>query len=253
MPPARTGRAPYVALSGSPNAGPGVDEKTLPPPDRCADGIGVVDLQQGKLLKVLTSGPDPEIVAVSVDGTRLFVSNEDTAKASVVDIASGQITESFTVGEEPEGVSVEPSGGRIWVTSEDAGAVFVIDLAAHKVVKSVKVGPRPRSVAFLPDGSRAYVPSETGASLTVIDVKRLDGAEDDRSRQGDARDGRRDGPRWQTRLRLDRPQPDGALRRHRDEYRWSARSKRGRVRGGSPSRRTARRSIPPTAHRTTCR
>src|SRR6185369_11818195 len=54
----------YVALSGSPNAGPGVDEKTLPPPDRTADGIGVVDLQQGKLLKVLASGPDPEQVAV---------------------------------------------------------------------------------------------------------------------------------------------------------------------------------------------
>src|SRR5262245_40378917 len=30
----------YVALSGSPAAGPGVDEKTLPPPDRTADGIG---------------------------------------------------------------------------------------------------------------------------------------------------------------------------------------------------------------------
>ncbi len=54
------GTRAYVALSGSPNAGPGVDEKTLPPPDRAADGIGVVDLQQGKLLKVLTSGPDPE-------------------------------------------------------------------------------------------------------------------------------------------------------------------------------------------------
>ena len=159
----------YVALSGSPNAGPGVDEKTLPPPDRTADGIGVVDLQQGKLLKVLTSGPDPEQVAVSSDGTRLFVSNEDAATARIIDASSGQIVESFKVGEEPEGVSVEPSGGRVWVTSEDASAVFVIDLAAHKVVKSVKVGPRPRSVAFLPDGSRAYVPSETGATLTVID------------------------------------------------------------------------------------
>ena len=31
----------YVALSGSPMAPPGVDEKSLPPPDRSADGIGV--------------------------------------------------------------------------------------------------------------------------------------------------------------------------------------------------------------------
>src|SRR5262245_16786357 len=33
------GKTLYVALSGSPNAGPGVDPKTLPPPDRSADGI----------------------------------------------------------------------------------------------------------------------------------------------------------------------------------------------------------------------
>ena len=126
----------FVALSGSPNAGPGVDEKTLPPPDRSADGIGVVDLQQGKLLKVLPSGPDPEQLAVSRDGTRVFISNEDAAQLSVVDLASGEIAERFKVGEEPEGVSVEPSGNRVWVTSEDAGGVFVVDLAARKVLKS---------------------------------------------------------------------------------------------------------------------
>jgi len=163
----------YVALSGSPNAGPGVDEKTLPPPDRTADGIGVVDLDQGKLLKVLTSGPDPEQVAVNGDGTRVYVANEDAGKASVVDANTGEIVESFKIGDEPEGVSVEPNTGRVWVTSEEDGAVYVIDVGAHKVVKPVKVGPRPRSIAFMPDGSRAYVPSENGATLTMIDVKKL--------------------------------------------------------------------------------
>ena len=94
----------YVALSGSPAAGPGVDEKTLPPPDRTADGIGVVDVRQQKLIKVLPSGTDPEQVAVSQDGTRLFVANEDAAMASVIDLATGTIVETFKIGEEPEGV-----------------------------------------------------------------------------------------------------------------------------------------------------
>src|SRR3954469_7265860 len=79
------GKFLYVALSGSPSAPPGVDEKTLPPPDRKADGIGVVDIAQRKLVRVLTSGPDPEQVAVSHDGTRIFVANEDAASLTVID------------------------------------------------------------------------------------------------------------------------------------------------------------------------
>src|SRR5687768_10642616 len=39
------GRTLYVALSGSPIAPPGTDESKLPPPDRSADGIGVVDVR----------------------------------------------------------------------------------------------------------------------------------------------------------------------------------------------------------------
>src|ERR1017187_5314085 len=35
------GKQVFVALSGSPFAPPGVDESTLPPPDKSADGIGI--------------------------------------------------------------------------------------------------------------------------------------------------------------------------------------------------------------------
>src|SRR6202051_3043572 len=39
--PSADGKTIYVALSGSPFAPPGVDESTLPPPDKSADGIGI--------------------------------------------------------------------------------------------------------------------------------------------------------------------------------------------------------------------
>jgi YVTN family beta-propeller protein len=104
------GRTLYVALSGSPIAPPGVDEKTLPPPDRSADGIGVVDLRTLKLLRVMPVGTDPEQLAVSNDGRRLFVSNEDAATVSVVDAADARIVATVKVGGEPEGVEVSPDG-----------------------------------------------------------------------------------------------------------------------------------------------
>ena len=38
----------FVALSGSPIGGPGVDESKLPPADKAADGIGIVDIALAK-------------------------------------------------------------------------------------------------------------------------------------------------------------------------------------------------------------
>ena len=46
----------YIALSGSPRGGPGVDESKLPAPDRAADGIGVVDLRTLRLVRTIALG-----------------------------------------------------------------------------------------------------------------------------------------------------------------------------------------------------
>ena len=160
----------YVALSGSPIGGPGVDESKLPPPDKTADGIGVFDVQQNKLLRLIQSGSDPENFDLSKNGNQIFVSNEDDAKVSVVDIASGEITQVFPVGEEPEGVKATPDGRFVYVTSEDTGTISVLDTTSAKLIKTFKVGHRPRSIAFLPDGSRAYVNAENDGTVVVIDA-----------------------------------------------------------------------------------
>jgi hypothetical protein len=62
----------FVALSGSPIAGPDVDEST-PPPDKSPDGIGVFDVAQNKLVRMIKGGSDPENFDVSKDGTQLFI------------------------------------------------------------------------------------------------------------------------------------------------------------------------------------
>jgi YVTN family beta-propeller protein len=160
----------YVALSGSPIAGPGVDESKLPPADKKADGIGIFDVKSRKLLKILPGGSDPEQMAVSNDGKWLFVANEDVAQASVVDATDGKTLATIKVGGEPEGVNMRPDGKVVYVTSEEDGEVFVIDAVAPKLITKFAVGPRPRSTAFLPDSSRAYVTSENGGSLSVVDA-----------------------------------------------------------------------------------
>jgi len=74
----------YVALSGSPLAPPGVDEKTLPPADKKADGIGVVSIADLKLVKVMPAGSDPEQIAVTADGQRLFLTTNKAHEERLV-------------------------------------------------------------------------------------------------------------------------------------------------------------------------
>lgn len=165
------GRTLYVALSGSPSAPPGVDEKTLPPPDRGADGIGEIDADTYVLRRVIRAGNDPEQLDISPDGSRLYVANEDAALVSVVDVKTGAVVATVKVGEEPEGVTVRPDGKVVYVTSEEDGAVFAIDTSTNAVVKRIAVGHRPRSIGFLPDGSRAYVSLENDGAVALVDAQ----------------------------------------------------------------------------------
>jgi YVTN family beta-propeller protein len=166
----RDGKHLYVALSGSPRGGPGVDESKLPPPDRTADGIGVVDLAAGKLLRVLPSGTDPESFDLSADGKRLFVSNEESAEVSVVDLAAGKVTAHVPVGKEPEGVTLRPGGKVLYVSCEQDNEVVAVDTATLKVLAHIEAGARPRAITFSRDGKLAFVTAENAGLLTVVDA-----------------------------------------------------------------------------------
>src|SRR5271156_3656 len=166
------GKTIYVAVSGSPIAGPDVDESTLPPPDKSADGIGVFDVAQRKVLRIIPGGSDPENFDISPDGKQLYISNEDQAEVSIVDVASGTVVKSLKLGEQPEGVKVTPDGKHVYVTSEETGTIAVLDPVAGKILKTFKVGHRPRSVAFVPDGSRAYVNAENDGTVVIVDGRK---------------------------------------------------------------------------------
>jgi len=168
---ANDGRTLYVALSGSPFAPPGVDERTLPPPDKAADGIGVVDAATHQLLRVLRGVSDPEQLAVDHTGRELYVASEDTGAAIVLSSKDGTNLASLAVGGEPEGLAINPQGTVAYVSSEEDHRVVAIDTATRREIARFDVGMRPRGIAFSPDGKRAYVTGENDASVTVVDAR----------------------------------------------------------------------------------
>ena len=172
----------YVALSGTPiepppkldaNGNPiferDKDDDQNAKSDKAADGIGVVDLRQKKFLRKIPAGSDPEQFALSADGSRLYIANEDVGAASVLNIEEEKVEHIIPVSREPEGVGLNPNRKCFYVTCETAGDVFAIDTRSFKVVGHFQVHPRPRSAAFLPDGSRAFIPSESSGEINIVD------------------------------------------------------------------------------------
>jgi len=91
----------YVALSGSPLAPPGVDESTLPPPDKTADGVGVIDVSGRSLLQILRGVSDPEQLALDHSGERVFIASEDTGTVVVLGAKDGARLKDVPVDIEP--------------------------------------------------------------------------------------------------------------------------------------------------------
>lgn len=160
----------FIALSGSPIAGPGVDESNLPPPDPSADGIGVVDIATLKLLRIIRGVSDPEQLVVSPDGKYLYIASEDSGTAVIADVATGETVATLEVGGEPEGVGISPDGRYVYVTSEEDHQVSVISTATNEVIKQFEVGMRPRQATFSSDGARAYVTGEIDGTVSVVDT-----------------------------------------------------------------------------------
>jgi YVTN family beta-propeller protein len=164
------GKQIFVALSGSPIGGPGVDESKLPPADRAADGIGLIDVATHQVVRKFKSGDDPESFDISPDGKTLYVSNEDAAEMSVLDLASAAVKARVKVGEEPEGVTVRPGGKEVYVSCEGANEVIAVDTTTFKVLAHIKTAARPRAVVFTKDGAVAFSTNENGGAVTVIDA-----------------------------------------------------------------------------------
>lgn len=91
--------------------------------------VSVIDTSGKAALAKISVGIDPYGVAVSPDGTRLYVTHfPGTGSVSVVDVAGQTVVSTILVGDGPRGVAVSPDGTRLYVTNFFADSLSVVTL-----------------------------------------------------------------------------------------------------------------------------
>jgi YVTN family beta-propeller protein len=87
----------------------------------------VVDVASGTTLATLPVGVEPTGLAVSPDGTRVYVVSQAEKKLTIVDATANAVAANVGLPSQPREVVVAPDGRRLWVSTFDA--VLVLDAA----------------------------------------------------------------------------------------------------------------------------
>ena len=119
---------------------------------------------------VVTVGTGANGVAITPDGSNVYVTNSGSNNVSVINTTNNIAYASINVGLNPHGVAVTPDGTKVYVANEGSNNVSVIDTTSKTIYASVPVGKYPFGVAVTPDGTKVYVANEGSNNVSVIDT-----------------------------------------------------------------------------------
>jgi len=136
----------------------GGDEKVLYVAEATASQVAVFDIASGKVTKAIPVADNPVGLAISVDGSKLYVTSAVPAgKVQVIDVRSGMVIDSITVGHTPVAVVGSPDGKTLYVCNQFDNNIGVIDLGLKKQTATIAVTREPVAAALTPDGKFLFV------------------------------------------------------------------------------------------------
>ena len=132
--------------------------------------VSVIDKSTGEV-KVLSTGPGTEGIAISPDGKEVWAASRLDAKISVISTATDTIVASFSSGgKSPKRMEFTPDGSQVWVTNSGSSQTTVFDAHSRELIESLTTSKDPSGVSISPDGRRAYITNSAANVLTFVDV-----------------------------------------------------------------------------------
>jgi YVTN family beta-propeller protein len=121
-------------------------------------------------------GQNPRTLALSPDGSKLFVSAQGSHELWLIDTQTLEISQSIAVGLRPYAVLVLPDSGRILVSNQGEDTVSIL-AADGSILAILPVADGPRAMAVDMSSQLAYVTHyisrDDEALLSVLDLSNL--------------------------------------------------------------------------------
>ena len=108
-------------------------------------------------------------LAVSADGSKVYVNSDKTGMFQVVDAKTGRVTAQIPIGRDPNQMTLTKDGRFAYVPMRGEAKVAVVQLDPLTLIKKLDAKAGPHDAYTSPDGTRIYVGNQFGREITVID------------------------------------------------------------------------------------
>jgi YVTN family beta-propeller protein len=135
--------------------------------------VTVIDVATFAVIGVVPVGAAANPVAVTPDGSRVYVGNELGRSVSVIETATDKVVATINLDyDSPHGIGITPNGAYAYLAHRFTsfnGPVSVIETATNTAIDTIQIrADEPYAVAVSPNGSVVYVTSSWRGSVTVI-------------------------------------------------------------------------------------
>lgn len=139
--------------------------------ERTVVAVAVLDTTTNSVTATIPVRTRPYALAVTPDGSRVYVPNHDSGTVSVIDTASNTVTSEIDVAPNPHWIDFSPDGGRAYAANHESNLISVLDTQTDTVIAEVPVGTSPHSVAVHPTRPLVANVNYDGASVSMIDTE----------------------------------------------------------------------------------
>src|ERR1700739_1890689 len=106
-------------------------------PNEGGASVSVIDTASDKVVKTFKVGTRPRGVAVSLDGTKLYISEQNNNSLLTVDTASGETIARTKLGDSPEGIYLSADGKWLAAAIEENNQALLVDTATGQVARRI--------------------------------------------------------------------------------------------------------------------
>ncbi|PKN12074.1 MAG: hypothetical protein CVU69_09015 [Deltaproteobacteria bacterium HGW-Deltaproteobacteria-4] len=141
--------------------------------------VTVIDLANDTATNKVLVGNAPIGVAVTPDGSQVYVANRGSDSVSVIEAVSNVVVATIPVGSQPQGVAVSPDGSKAFVAHYGNPALGArtylseINTGDYSVTKTIETSAQaiqPFAVITNPAGTRIYISNNLSDSVSIVNA-----------------------------------------------------------------------------------